>query len=219
MFTGIIEEVGRIRSIRSQGRFAIDARHVVSDVRLGDSIAVNGVCLTVVAFDSRGFEVDVVPETLRRSTLGELTHGSTVNLERAMAVGDRFGGHIVAGHVDCVGTITAITTDKNAHVITVASNPDTLQYIVEKGSITIDGISLTVMDVSAEAFSVSIIPHTGMITTLGEKRIGDRVNLEVDMIGKYVEKWVTAFLQRGVSPSSRSSKGVTEAYLKEHGFL
>lgn len=191
MFTGIIEEIGRVASVRQGAKSAvltIEAKHILEDVHLGDSIAVCGVCLTVTSFTKTQFTADVMHETLTRSVLGRLQSGSRVNLERAMAANGRFGGHIVSGHIDGTGVISAISKDDNAIWYTIRTEGALLRYIVEKGSITIDGISLTVARVSSSDFSVSVIPHTAQMTTLSERRVGDRVNLETDCIGKYVEK-------------------------------
>lgn len=191
MFTGIIEEVGRLVSIKSGARSAaltISASEILTDLSLGDSIAVNGVCLTVTAFDSRTFTTDVMPETLRRTNLRQLHGQSPVNLERALAANGRFGGHIVSGHIDGTGVIRSVSRDDNAVWYTIRASGDILRYIVQKGSIAIDGISLTVAQVTDTSFSVSVIPHTAANTTLGAKKTGDTVNLENDCIGKYVEK-------------------------------
>lgn len=191
MFTGIIEETGAVRAVRRGARAAqltVAARTVLEGTRVGDSIAVNGVCLTVTALDAGGFTADVMNETLCRSSLGALTPGSRVNLERAMPMNGRFGGHIVSGHIDGTGTITAVRPDGIAVWYTVRTTPQLLRYIVEKGSVAIDGISLTVASVEADRFSVSIIPHTVQETTIGAGRPGTTVNLETDIIGKYVEK-------------------------------
>ncbi len=216
MFTGIIEEVGVVKQIKQGARSAvitIGARRVMEDIHLGDSIAMNGVCLTVTSFDKNSYSVDVMHETLRRTNLGELKSGSRVNLERAMAADGRFGGHIVAGHIDDTGRITSMEKDDNAIWITVQTTSAVLRYIVEKGSITIDGISLTVARVDEKSFAVSVIPHTGANTTLLEKKPGDTVNLETDMIGKYVEKLLHFEEKEAEQPS-----GITMDFLKSHGF-
>lgn len=187
MFTGIVEEKGTVQKI-SQNQICIKAEKVLEGTRLGDSIAVNGVCLTVTKLTEGGFWADVMPETFSRSNLGELTAGSPVNLERAMAADGRFGGHIVSGHIDGLGKITKIQRDGNAVRFWIAAEHKILRLIVEKGSIAVDGISLTVVSVSDEDFSISIIPHTLGETTLGSKRVGDSVNLENDIIAKYVER-------------------------------
>ena len=215
MFTGIVEEIGVIRSVRRGAHssvLSIGAAQVLSDLKIGDSVAVNGVCLTATGKDSGGFTADVMHETLNRSSLGALAPGSRVNLERAMAADGRFGGHIVSGHIDGTGRITALRRDDNAVWYTVAAGPELLRYIVEKGSITIDGISLTVAAVTEADFSVSIIPHTASVTILGDKRPGDVVNLETDIIGKYVEK-----LLRPREEPSRSG-GISLEFLASNGF-
>ena len=191
MFTGIVEEIGKIKRISLAGKsgsLEIGASKVLSGTKVGDSIAVNGVCLTVTRLADGGFCADVMPETFARSNLGELTCGARVNLERAMAADGRFGGHIVSGHIDGRGKITRIENDGNAVRFWIAAADAILRLIVEKGSIAIDGISLTVASVSEADFSVSIIPHTLAQTTLGTKRVGDTVNLENDIIGKYVAR-------------------------------
>ena len=194
MFTGIIEEKGTVERITAgsaAGSLSIRASKVLEGTRIGDSIAVNGVCLTVTSLGPRSFTADVMPETLRRSSLGALGSGSTVNLERAMAAGGRFGGHIVSGHIDGTGEISDIRREENAVWVTVSAGPAILRGIVEKGSIAIDGISLTVAAVDDKAFKVSLIPHTAAETGLLEKKPGDKVNLETDIIGKYVERLLT----------------------------
>lgn len=216
MFTGIIEEVGIMKSIKrgaSSAVITIGAKKVLEDIHLGDSIAMNGVCLTVTSFDSSSYSVDVMHETLNRTNLGQLKSGSRVNLERAMAADGRFGGHIVAGHVDGTGVIASMKPDDNAVWITINTEPEVLKYIVEKGSITIDGISLTVARVDAKGFAVSVIPHTGNNTTLLEKKAGDTVNLETDIIGKYVEK-----LLGFRTPEPKKESKITMDFLMEHGF-
>ena len=215
MFTGIVEEMGVLRSIRRGAHSAvlsIGAEAVLSDLKIGDSVAVNGVCLTATTVDAGGFTADVMHETLNRSSLGALVPGSPVNLERAMAANGRFGGHMVAGHIDGTGTITARRQDDNAVWYTVSAAPSLLRYIVEKGSIAIDGISLTVASVAADRFSVSVIPHTAAVTVLGRKRPGDIVNLETDIIGKYVEK-----LLRPAADTAPKG-GISLEFLMENGF-
>jgi riboflavin synthase len=214
MFTGIIEEVGVIKALLPGG-LHIRAMKILEDVHLGDSIAVNGVCLTVTSFTDSSFTVDVMPETFRRSSLGNLSIGSTVNLERAMAANGRFGGHIVSGHIDGTGTIISSKKEGNAVWITIDAAPNLLRYIIEKGSITIDGISLTVAAITDQNFSVSIIPHTGQKTTLLGKRTGSLVNLECDLIGKYVEK----LLQPTVSDKKQEqTSNLTMDFLIKNGF-
>ncbi|MCR4794029.1 MAG: riboflavin synthase [Ruminococcus sp.] len=215
MFTGIIEEIGNVCSVKRSGSSSfieIQAKKVLEDVHMGDSIAVNGVCLTVTHFGGGVFRADVMNETLSRSSLGSLTSGSPVNLERAMAAGGRFGGHIVSGHIDGTGTITDIKNDGIAVWYTVSAAPELLRYIVEKGSIAIDGISLTVAKVTDTSFSVSIIPHTASQTILGSRKVGDVVNLENDIIGKYVEK-----LMKPSEAAPQSS--LSMEMLAKHGFI
>ena len=214
MFTGIIEEVGTVKAVKCSGTSSfieIQAKKVLEDVHLGDSIAVNGVCLTVTHSDGSVFRADVMNETLSRSSLGSLTSGSPVNLERAMAANGRFGGHIVSGHIDGTGTVTDIRNDGIAVWYTIAAPPELLHHIVEKGSIAIDGISLTVAKVTDTSFSVSIIPHTASQTILGTKKTGDIVNLENDIIGKYVEK-----LMKPAEAAPQS--GITMEFLAKNGF-
>ena len=187
MFTGIIEETGKIISVGA-GRIAVQAGKVLEGTKIGDSIAVNGVCLTVTTMTSSEFTADVMPETLSRTNLGSLGKGSCVNLERAMAADGRFGGHIVSGHIDGTGTVSRLEKDGNAVWVYIAAPGSILNLIIEKGSIAIDGISLTVAKVNAVEFAVSVIPHTGEETTLLGKKAGDMVNLENDVIGKYVQK-------------------------------
>ena len=216
MFTGIIEEKGRLVKVISgseSGSVEIEAAKVLEGTKIGDSIAVNGVCLTVTALKPNGFTADVMPETLRRTNLGMLHKGAEVNLERAMAAGGRFGGHIVSGHVDGTGTVTELKRDGNAVWVSIKAAADILQLIVEKGSICIDGISLTVAYVDDRMFKVSIIPHTGSETTLLSKRPGDIVNLENDIVGKYIQK-----LMQPYSPeNSRAETGITMEMLHEFG--
>lgn len=215
MFTGIIEEVGQIAQIKKQGEFAvvtIKAKKVLTDVQLGDSIAVNGVCLTVTSFTKEQFTADVMSETLKRTSLGELSLNSPVNLERAMAANGRFGGHIVSGHIDGTGTVAEITPADNSTWYRIKTSPKLMRYIIEKGSITIDGISLTVVDCDAESFRVSIIPHTIKETNLGSKKIGSLVNLENDIVGKYIEQFL---LKK--EPENQPSK-LTVDFLKNAGF-
>ncbi len=194
MFTGIVEELGKVQRV-SRGsreqRIIISCKSILEDIHLGDSIAVNGVCLTVVEYNTLGFSADVMNETFSRSSLGTLTSGSKVNLERAMASNGRFGGHIVSGHIDGTGIIKSIRRDSNAVWFEIGTDDFILDGIVEKGSIAIDGISLTVAEIGKKTFKVSIIPHTLDVTILGSKKIGDKVNLENDVIGKYVKKYLT----------------------------
>lgn len=207
--------MGVLRSVRRGAHSAvlsIGAETVLSDLKIGDSVAVNGVCLTATTVDAGGFTADVMHETLNRSSLGALVPGSPVNLERAMAANGRFGGHMVAGHIDGTGTITARRQDDNAVWYTVSAAPSLLRYIVEKGSIAIDGISLTVASVEADRFSVSVIPHTAAVTVLGRKRPGDIVNLETDLIGKYVEKLLRP------AEDTAPKGGISLEFLMKNGF-
>lgn len=212
MFTGIIEEVGIIRSIQKSGCSAVltvGASAVLDGLRLGDSIAVNGVCLTATSLAEDFFSADVIHETAARSNLLNRNVGGTVNLERAMPLDGRFGGHIVAGHIDGTGVISKVQKDENAIWFTVRTSPSILQYVIEKGSVAVDGISLTVAGVTKQDFSVSVIPHTARNTTLVEKRVGDTVNLENDCIGKYVEKLLR-------TPGGQG--GISKEFLARYGF-
>jgi len=216
MFTGIVEEMGRIAAIKRGAKssvLTIMGDKIFSDMSLGDSIAVNGVCLTVTSFTDNMFTADVMHETLSRSSLGSLKTGSAVNLERAMAADGRFGGHIVSGHIDGTGTVKNIKPDDNAIWYTISADRQIMKYIVEKGSIAIDGISLTVARVSNDDFAVSVIPHTAKVTILSSKKVGDIVNLECDVIGKYVERLLT-FPQ----DEKKSGGGLTKEFLMKHGF-
>ncbi|MFF4793561.1 riboflavin synthase [Streptomyces sp. NPDC001276] len=191
MFTGIVEELGEVTAVEDLGdaaRFRLRGPVVTEGARHGDSIAVNGVCLTVVEHEGDEFTADVMAETLKRSSLGVLTTGSRVNLERPTAVGARLGGHIVQGHVDGTGTILDRTPSEHWEIVKISLPPDLARYVVKKGSITVDGISLTVVEVGDEHFTVSLIPTTLALTTLGLKQSGDPVNLEVDVVAKYVER-------------------------------
>lgn len=212
MFTGIIEEIGKIKSVRRGAGsvvLEVEASKVLEDTRIGDSIATNGVCLTVVAKGERGFTADVMPETMHRSNLGALRPGDPVNLERALCLNSRLGGHLVAGHVDGTGTILEKRADDNAVWLTVGAGAEVLRYVVEKGSIAIDGVSLTVAAVDERSFQVSVIPHTQDETTLVRKRVGEVVNLENDMIVKYVEK---------LMGKDAGRQGLTLDFLAENGF-
>lgn len=231
MFTGIVEEMGTVRQIKkgpASAVLTIAADKVLEDAHIGDSIAVNGICLTVTSLGSGTFTADVMHETLRRTAFSRLAPGVRVNLERAMAADGRFGGHIVAGHVDGVGTITELRRDDNAIWYTFRADPGVLRYIVEKGSITVDGISLTVADVGETSFSISAIPHTVAQTVLQDRKKGDPVNLETDIIGKYVEKLLYAGPPRTVNAAAdhtgpetcpkKSSGGITREFLMKNGF-
>lgn len=213
MFTGIVEEVGVIERIQkgsSSVVLTIRASTVLDDLKIGDSVAVNGICLTATAVTSSGFTADVMHETLNRSSLATLKAGSRVNLERAMMVNGRFGGHIVSGHVDGTGRIQSVTRDDNAVWYTISAPAEIMRYIVEKGSITIDGISLTVAKLTNSTFSISAIPHTVSVTILRDKRVGDMVNLENDIIGKYVEKLL--------SPRQEQQSRIDSHFLRMNGF-
>lgn len=215
MFTGLIEDIGKIAAVKKIGdgvRFSIGSPKL-NDLKIDDSIAVNGCCLTAVAVQSNTFEVEVVEETLKKTTLGSFTVGTEVNLERAMRLSDRLGGHLVLGHVDGVGQILSIEERSTSWWLTVAIPSELERYLIHVGSIAIDGISLTIAELSGNTVSVSIIPHTWSVTTIGQKRTGDAVNIEADMIGKYVEKLLTR--KNETEPTSR----ITEEWLKEKGFI
>lgn len=195
MFTGIIEEKGKVKTIQhgaGSARLTITAPWIVKDVKTGDSISVNGICLTVVTFDTSGFTVEVMPETIRRTNLNALLAGSHVNLERAVRLNDRLGGHMVSGHIDGTGKVVRRWEEENAIWFCIAAEPSVLRYIVEKGSVALDGISLTVVSVNQHAFEVSVIPHTSKATTILDRQHGDLLNIECDMIAKYVEKLCSA---------------------------
>jgi riboflavin synthase len=218
MFTGLIEEVGEITSVTRKGNSAqitVKASKILKDTKIGDSISTNGVCLTVTEKTSNTFTVDVMPETMNRSNLRNLKYGSKVNLERALRVGDRLDGHMVSGHVDGLGKIANYLKEDNAVWITLEADKSLLKYIVEKGSIAIDGTSLTVAYVDDRSFKVSIIPHTGEATTLLDKKIGDEVNLECDMVGKYIEK----FMKFEENKSEESNSNLNEDFLRQNGFM
>lgn len=220
MFTGLVEEVGVLRGVSTGGEMMvlkIAASVIMDDLKIGDSVSVNGVCLTATALGDQFFTVDVMPQTYRNSNLKELRTGSKMNLERAMASGGRFGGHIVQGHVDGVGIIKSVKRDQNAVVFEVTPEQGSLfKYIIPKGSITIDGISLTVVNSSAGSFSVSIIPHTLGETVLAYKRSGDSVNIECDVLGKYVDH----LLHYGSAASNEEHKaaGISRDFLAANGF-
>lgn len=193
MFTGIIEEIGKVKAITRGAnsiRLTIAVKKILDNIHIGDSICTNGVCLTVTTFDNDSYTADVMPETMNRTNFKDLRINDLVNCERAMPANGRFGGHIVSGHIDGTGVISKMTRDDKAIRVKIETRPEILRYIVEKGSITIDGISLTVTDVSSFDFGVSIIQHTQDETTLTKKKIGDTVNLENDIVGKYIEKFV-----------------------------
>lgn len=209
MFTGIIEEIGIVRNIKKGTKSAsltIECRKLFDDLKLGDSVSTNGVCLTVTNINNSSFSADVMNETLSKSSLGSLNIGHRVNLERAMPANGRFGGHMVSGHIDGTGKITSIKKDDIAIWYTIKTSPKIMQYIIEKGSIAIDGISLTIAKITHDSFSVSVIPHTAKETTLSEKNISSFVNLENDIVGKYIEKF------------SQSNKSITNEFLFKNGF-
>jgi len=217
VFTGIVEELGIVRDLRllpESGQLTLEGKKVLNGTQIGDSISVNGVCLTVIRQSGREFTVDVMAETLSKTNLAELKSGSRVNLERALQLQTRLGGHLVSGHVDGVGNIRRITPWGIAQVYEINAPPALLPYVLPKGSIAIDGISLTVIDVEADYFTVSLIPHTFEQTTLGFKGIGTRVNLETDLIGKYVARFM------GLNTtSSPKQKDLSLNFLAEHGFI
>lgn len=216
MFTGIVEELGKINGVQKGEKssvLTINASKVLKNTQLGDSIAVNGVCLTVTSITENSFSADVMAETMRKSNLGSLAVGSSVNLERALTPLTRMGGHIVSGHIDGTGTITSYVKEDNATWVTVKADSDILKYIVQKGSIAIDGISLTVAYIDDTCFKVSIIPHTSQQTTLLSKGIGNTVNLECDVIAKYVEKLL------GFKASNNTTEDISLEMLAEYGFI
>lgn len=213
MFTGIIEELGIIRKISISGHsgsITIEASKVLEGTRIGDSIAVNGICLTVTSMAGDSFTADIMAETVRRSSLKGAVSGDKVNLERAMAADGRFGGHIVSGHVDGTGTIIGMHREENAVWVTISAEPSIMKFIVEKGSVCLDGISLTVAKVRATDFSVSVIPHTGEETTLLRKKVGSPINIENDVVGKYVERLLNF--------KNNESTGITMDFLKKYDF-
>ena len=215
MFTGIIEEMGKIRWVSLEsgsGKLAVAASKVLEGTKVGDGIAVNGVCLTVISVETDGFTADVMAETVRRSNLGKLKAGDYVNLERAMAADGRFGGHLVSGHIDGTGIIKTYKKEENAVWVTIETTPEILRLVIEKGSVCIDGISLTVAQVGAESFQVSVIPHTGAETTLLRKRPKDMVNLENDVVGKYVEH----LLKYKQPESEEKPRGLTMEFLSQY---
>jgi riboflavin synthase len=219
MFTGIIEELGVVANIKRSGEsfvLTIDAKKILKDVHLGDSISVNGVCLTVTSFTSSQFTVDVMPETVKASSLQSLKRGSKVNLERAMAAGGRFGGHFVSGHIDGTGVIKSKRPVENAVYYEIEASQEILKYVIERGSIAVDGTSLTVFGVKDDAFTLSLIPHTLTESIIGIKDSGDIVNLECDMIGKYVGHFLTSRQNTG---NKKSPSGISASFLEENGFV
>ena len=217
MFTGIVEEVGKkidVKKGANSSRLIIGAEKIFSDMNVGDSVAVNGVCLTVTDFEKNMFWADVMSETLSRSSLGSLKKGSLVNLERAMAANGRFGGHIVSGHIDGTGVIKSMKKDDIAVWVSISAPKNILKFIVEKGSVALDGISLTVAEIGDDEFKVSVIPHTGGNTSLLLKKAGDIVNIENDIIGKYVER-----LMSFKTDSAAKSSGISLEFLADNGFF
>ncbi len=206
MFTGIVEEIGTVRDT-GRNRLVVEACEVLDGTRTGDSISVNGVCLTVASLENHGFIVNVMPETLRRTNLGELRYGEQVNLERALLLGGRLGGHLVLGHVDDTGEVMSVVSEEDARIMRVCAPERLMRYIVDKGFIAVDGVSLTVADLDAVSFAVSLVTYTMELTTLGGKRAGDVVNLEVDILAKYVERL-----------KEREEQRLTPEFLGEYGF-
>jgi len=218
MFTGLVEELGTLRSVRKGADSAlltIEVEKILNDLKIGDSIAVNGVCLTVTNFGGNFFTADVMAETLVKSNLGDLRPNDRVNLERALRLGDRLGGHLVSGHIDGVGTIVNKERFDIAIIITIAAPREVMRYVIKKGSVAIDGTSLTVVDFAGEKFRVSLIPHTAHSTTLGYKKVGDTVNLEADIVGKYIERLL---VDRGKATGEDNS-GVSMELLLKNGFI
>ncbi|MFC4738014.1 riboflavin synthase [Bacillus daqingensis] len=216
MFTGIIEEKGKIVSMNETGEaivMTVEAPEILSDVKLGDSIAVNGVCLTVASFEGSQFTVDLMPETVRATSLRLVSEGSEVNLERAMAAGGRFGGHFVSGHVDGTGIIKKKEADQNAVYVEIEVEPKLRQYLTMKGSVAVDGTSLTIFGLTDTSFTLSLIPHTLKETVMGSRQVGDPVNVECDMLAKYVEELLAVRFRTQEKPEA-----VSESFLKEHGF-
>jgi riboflavin synthase len=218
MFTGIIEGFGTIRNIKASGKgegkiFSIESDFDLTETKLGDSIAVNGACLTAVAISHRKFDVDVAHETLSMSTHGKSVSGERVNLERAMRLSDRLDGHLVSGHIDGTGIIKEKKNLGNAVIVTISIPKDLSSQMIKKGSVAIDGISLTINKLEPESFEISIIPHTAKITTVGIKNAGDRVNIETDMIGKYVEKFVLG------KKDDKKTSNIDMNFLTKTGFL
>lgn len=218
MFTGIVEEVGAITALDkgpSLARMTILASTVLDGLKIGESVSVNGVCLTVVALGERTFTVDAAAETLAVTTLGDLAVGAPVNLERAMKLDQRLGGHLVAGHVDGIGAVRARRQEGDTTFLTIEAPPDVLRYCIHKGSITVDGISMTINEVADRTVGIAVIPHTAKVTTLGHKNVGDRVNLESDLIGKYVER----LLQERGQPSPKPAPVIDREYLQKRGLI
>ena len=213
MFTGIVEGIGTVTEVQRRGdllSLSIAVPPALTDMAVSDSICVNGVCLTVTVCWDGGFQAEISPETLQRTNLGSLRPSDEINLERALKISDRLGGHLVTGHVDATGSVADVARGAGSLVMTVRVPRDITSYLVEKGSVTVEGVSLTVSGVHGDTFTVAIIPYTADNTTLGKKKIGDRVNIEVDIIGKYVKRFLEG--------SEGTTKGIDEAFLAEHGF-
>lgn len=220
MFTGLVEEIGKIIKItkgRNSYQFSIQAEKVLNDIKLGDSVATNGACLTVVERTNSSFTVDIMAETVKRTNFGKMKLGDTVNLERAMLLSDRLGGHLVSGHIDGIGKISNTKKEDIANIISVEAPKDLLYQMLNKGSITIDGISLTILSVNEKDFQVSIIPHTAQETTLIKKKTGDFVNLETDMIGKYVLRFLKPGKKENLTQAKASKLSMD--FLAENGYL
>ena len=218
MFSGIVEEMGALKSVEKRltgAKMSILASAVLQDLKIGESVSVSGACLTVTAIDNQDFSVDVSSETLNRTTLGSATAGDPVNLERAMKLNERIGGHLVSGHIDGIGLVRGREQDGNSFHLTIEAPEEIFRYCVQKGSITVDGISLTINVVSDKFFSVAIIPHTAKVTTIGLKQIGDSVNLETDLIGKYVERLLQASGHLPAAPKPV----IDRDYLQKRGLI
>ena len=220
MFTGLVEDLGKVRA-GSRGahsiRLTVGAEKVLADVKIGDSIAVDGACLTVVEYDSRNFTVDIMPETYDRTTLSSRKPGESVNLERTLRVGDRLGGHIVSGHVDATGTIVLVTPRDNANILRIQIPASLGAFVIPQGSVAVDGVSLTIVDCGDDWFEVSLIPHTWDVTVLSRKQAGDRVNVETDVLGKYVHRLLHCGGQTG--KTNTAAKPIDTGFLLKHGFM
>ena len=220
MFTGLVEELGKVRTV-SRGahsiRLAVGAEKVLADVKIGDSIAVDGACLTVVEFDSRSFTVDIMPETYDRTTLSSRKPGEPVNLERTLRVGDRLGGHIVSGHIDATGTIVSVTPRDNANILRIQIPASLATFVIPQGSVAVDGVSLTIVDCGDDWFEVSLIPHTWDVTVLSRKQTGGRVNVETDVLGKYVHRLLRFGGQTGETKPAANT--IDTGFLMKHGFM
>lgn len=221
MFTGLIEELGKINSIRKGTSSAVldISAEMASEIKIGESIAVNGVCLTAITTSNTSFQAEVMEETLQKTNLGDLKPGSGVNLERALQIGNRLDGHLVSGHVDGTGVIESISTKDIAKVIKISAGDDILRYLIPKGSIAIDGISLTLIEIEDNYFTVSLIPHTRKMTTLGIKKIGDTVNLEIDTLAKYVAKFMENITAAPDNNSDGKTDGISVDFLIKNGFI